>query len=217
MSVSLKDLTIIIWLWLSNPTLVCPLSIKAHLHVSLSVSEEQDNTRVYVLLCGHLPRARGSGQDFRGARMRGKTDGSVIATLKQGHSVSAADTAILRGCIILVQSLHFQPVRGESGHAVVSSLDPLRERTIGFVRDAPCLEIPLRYSNTPTTAVCGTDGEMWKKWRYAERQLVSRCSFLEVMTSNRCQLIGYTNAKKQLCLRCLTQKVKSTGLVQFKQ
>lgn len=62
--------------------------------------------------------AAGSGQDFRGARVRGKTDGSVIATLKQGHSVSAADTAILRGCIILVQSLHYHPVRGETGHAM---------------------------------------------------------------------------------------------------
>lgn len=62
--------------------------------------------------------AAGSGQAVHGARTKGKTDGSVIATLKQGHSVSAADTAILRGCIILVQSLHYPPVnRSVTGHA----------------------------------------------------------------------------------------------------
>lgn len=74
-------------------------------------------TRLGVVTC--MQRARGSGQAFHGARTRGKTDGSVIATLKQGHSVSAADTAILRGCIILVQSLHYPPVnRSETGHAL---------------------------------------------------------------------------------------------------
>ncbi len=71
-----------------------------------------------------MQRARGSGQGLRGARMRGKTDGSVIATLRQGHSVSAADTALLRGCIILVQSLHYHPVRGESGHAMFIRFTP---------------------------------------------------------------------------------------------
>lgn len=82
----------------------------------------------------------GSGQDIRGARSRGKTDGSVIATLKQGHSVSAADTAILRSCIILVQSLHYHPVRGETGHAIFIRFTQKAENWI-FFRDTECFEI----------------------------------------------------------------------------
>lgn len=61
------------------------------------------------------PRTRGLGT---GALTRGNTDGSVTATLKQGHRVCAADTAILRGGIALVQSLqhHPGPGKGKSGH-----------------------------------------------------------------------------------------------------
>lgn len=81
-------------------------------------------------------RAHGSG---RGRRRAGcKTDGSVIATLKQGHGVCAADTAILRGCIILVQSPHYHPPqwRHEQRRAV-PSLSPQRARKLGFVAKVP--------------------------------------------------------------------------------
>lgn len=73
------------------------------------------------------PRARGLG---RGARTRGNTDGSVTATLKQGHRVSAADTAIPRGGIALLQSLQHHPAtgKGKSGHVSVQS--PLLELSV---------------------------------------------------------------------------------------
>lgn len=72
-------------------------------------------------LCGHI-KAVG----LRGARMRGKTDGSVIATLKQGHTVSAADTAILRGCIIAYwcRVRIYHPLRTERGHAIFIRFTP---------------------------------------------------------------------------------------------
>lgn len=61
---------------------------------------------------------RARGQDFRGARLTGKIDGGVTATLKQGHSACAAETAILlRDCITLLQTLHY-PVGGETRHAM---------------------------------------------------------------------------------------------------
>lgn len=91
---------------------------------------EKQDTSMFVSWCGHLQRAQSSGQDFREARMRGKTDGSVTATLKQGHSVYAADTAILRGCIILVQSLHYHTVKGET----IFLLNSHRKRDIRFFR-----------------------------------------------------------------------------------
>lgn len=53
-------------------------------------------------------RTRGGALDKR-VHERGKTDGSVTATLLQGRRGSAADTAILRGCITLVQSLQHHP------------------------------------------------------------------------------------------------------------
>lgn len=61
--------------------------------------------RLCAVTCA--PRTRGGL--WTGVCTGGKSDGGVTATLKQGRRGSAADTAILRGCITLVQSLQHHP------------------------------------------------------------------------------------------------------------
>lgn len=89
------------------------------------------------------PRTRGGL--WTGACTGGKkSDGGVTATLKQGRRGSAADTAILRGCITLVQSLQHHPatVEAKKKKAATFGSEVPGKRAGRFGGKCPCFSSP---------------------------------------------------------------------------
>lgn len=86
-------------------------------------------------LRGHVCAADSRGL-WTGACTGEKSDGGVTATLKQGRRGSAADTAILRGCITLVQSLQHHPGTVEAKKRPRLALSP-RKRAGRFGGKCP--------------------------------------------------------------------------------